>query len=174
MKISIIAAIGESFELGKQNGLLWHLPDDFKWFVQKTKNKSVIMGRNTMVSLGKPLKNRLNIVLSSKESDILDGFVHAFNWDDALKLAEEFCSEEAMIIGGGIIYTQAIDFCDVLYLTRVHALFPEADTYFPSFNLDKWECVELTPHSSDEFHDYSFEFQVFENIDRRENILRSI
>lgn len=174
MKISIIAAIGEAWELGKQNDLLWHLPDDFKWFIQKTKNKPVIMGRNTMVSLGKPLKNRLNIVLSSRETDILDGFVHAFNWVDALKLAEGFDSDETMIIGGGIIYSQAIDFCDVLYLTKVHAHFPEADTFFPRFDLDKWKCTELISHPSDELHNYSFDFQVFENQDAANIILPSI
>lgn len=168
MKISIIAAIGTEFELGKENTLLWHLPDDFKWFIQKTKGKAVIMGRNTMLSLKKPLKNRLNIVLSSRTEDILEGFTHVFTWDNALKLAEEFNSEEAMVIGGGVVYSQAIRFSHVLYLTKVNASFPESDTFFPEFDLQKWKLIELIHHPADELHEYGFDFEVFENTEEQE------
>jgi dihydrofolate reductase len=145
---------------------MWHLPDDFKWFIQKTKGKAVIMGRNTMISLEKPLKNRLNIVLSSRTEDIFEGFTHVFTWDDALKLAEEFNSEEAMVIGGGVVYSQAIGFSDVLYLTKVNAPFPESDTFFPEFDLQKWKLIELIHHPADELHVYDFNFEIFENTEK--------
>ena len=78
----MIAAVGENLELGAGNALLWHLPDDFSWFIKHTKGKALIMGRKTMESLGKPLKNRTNIVLTS-QSEVLPGFEIASNWEQA-------------------------------------------------------------------------------------------
>lgn len=158
--ITLIAAIGKNRELGASNDLLWHLPDDFKWFVKQTKNKAVIMGRNTMMSLGKPLKNRLNIVLTRTDIPLIDGFDKASNWEEALHLAQEF-GDEIMIIGGAQIYHQAIDFADRLILTLVDASFPEADVYFPEVN-DDWRPVFNEFHDKDELHAFSFNFVVYE------------
>lgn len=88
MLISMIAAVGENLELGAGNELLWHLPDDFAWFIKHTKGKPVIMGRKTMESLGKPLKGRTNIVLTS-QSSVSPGFQRAENWEQALSQATE-------------------------------------------------------------------------------------
>ncbi|MFN6049117.1 MAG: dihydrofolate reductase, partial [Bacteroidota bacterium] len=86
MLISMIAAVGENLELGASNELLWHLPDDFAWFIKHTKGKPVIMGRKTMESLGKPLKGRTNIVLTSRD-EVLPGFEPAKDWEIAINLA---------------------------------------------------------------------------------------
>ena len=89
MLISLIAAIDSNYGIGSENKLLWHLPDDFKWFKQHTIGKPLIMGRNTMLSLGKPLPKRLNIVISSSGKDIIEGFVHVQSIEEALKAVPE-------------------------------------------------------------------------------------
>lgn len=157
--ITIIAAIGKNRELGRSNELLWHLPDDFKWFVQKTKNKAVIMGRNTMMSLGKPLKNRLNIVLTRSDKPLLEGFVKSNNWSEALNLSLKF-SDETMIIGGAQIYNQAIEFADQMILTLVDGEFDSADVFFPKWN-SEWKETYREFHGKDESHFFSFNFVIF-------------
>lgn len=89
MELALIAAVGKNRELGAGNELLWHLPKDFAWFIRHTKNKPVIMGRKTMESLGKPLKNRLNIVLT-RSGRVLDGFSAAGDWDEAMDIAKDW------------------------------------------------------------------------------------
>jgi len=92
MELALIAAIGRNRELGAGNELLWHLPKDFSWFIKHTKNKPVIMGRKTMESLGKPLKNRLNIVLT-RSSEVMEGFVKVGTWDEAFAVANDWLQE---------------------------------------------------------------------------------
>lgn len=159
--ISLIAAIGKNGELGKDNDLLWHLPIDFKWFIQKTKNKPVIMGRKTMQSLGKPLKNRENIVLSRSDEFMIDGFQRVSDWESAFELTNKFDSDEIMIIGGAEIYKQSIQFADRLYLTFVDAEFHDADSFFPSVNLENWSLEFSEKHDLDSDHNYAFEFNIF-------------
>jgi dihydrofolate reductase len=175
MLISMIAAVGENLELGAGNELLWHLPDDFAWFIKHTKGKPVIMGRKTMESLGKPLKNRTNIVLTS-QAHVLPGFEIAQNWEQALALAEKAIdakrnsqlasgetvteTNEIMIIGGGEIYKQALGFSNRMYLTRVSASFAGADTFFPAWNEAFWHLDFEEHHTVDEKHKYAFDFQV--------------
>ena len=139
MNISLIAAIGRNNELGANNELLWHIPEDFQWFKSKTMGKTMVMGRNTMLSLKKPLKNRENWVLTSRPEDIIEGFVGFSSWDSILKKAIELKLEELMIIGGANIYNQAMEFADELIITHVLAEFPEADVFFPSVNSENWE-----------------------------------
>ncbi|MFM1792638.1 MAG: hypothetical protein RLZZ252_992 [Bacteroidota bacterium] len=178
MELALIAAVGKNRELGAGNELLWHLPKDFSWFIRHTKNKPVIMGRKTMESLGKPLKNRLNIVLT-RSSEVMDGFVKANSWEEALEVANTWIqnrekleitsaadgysviSEEIMIIGGGEIYNQAIDRVDRMYITEVDAEFPNADTYFPA-NSNSWKPVYSEAVMADEKHAYDFRFVVYE------------
>jgi len=158
VSITLIAAIGNNHELGQNNNLLWHLPDDFKWFVEKTKGKAVVMGRKTMESLGRPLKGRLNIVISRHSID-LEGFVGVNSIEKALKEASQF-SDEVMIIGGGEIYRQTIDIADKLLITRVNAEFPEADVFFPKVG-EKWEEENNVFHPKDEKHTFDFNFVTY-------------
>lgn len=160
--ISAIAAIGKNLELGASNQLLWHLPDDFAWFVKHTKGHPVVMGRKTMESLGKPLKNRKNIVISRQPNSILDGFEYAQGIEEAIKMARQDETDEIFIIGGGEIYAQAMKYTQRLYITEVQAAFPEADTHFPKWT-GKWKEIFREHHPSDERHDFAFDFVILES-----------
>ena len=161
MVISMIVATGRNNEIGRNNELMWHLPDDFRWFVKQTKHKTIVMGRNTMDSLGNPLKNRRNIVLSSKNTDIIDGFEHFTDLESVFSALPEQ-EEELMIIGGAQLYRYALKFADRLYITRVDAAFDDADTFFPVLDSAQWELTYKEVHEIDETHQYGFEFQILE------------
>ncbi len=162
MQISIIAAIGSNNELGANNQLLWHLPIDFKWFIEKTKGKPVIMGRKTMESLGRPLKNRLNIVLSRQLNEVADGFVLVKSWEEAFEVAKQSENNEIMIIGGAQIYDQALVFADKIYLTHVDGSFEAADTFFPTVDYQKYTCSFAEDHIKDEQHQFDYSFKIYE------------
>ena len=150
--ITLIAAAAENNALGKDNQLLWHLPIDFKWFIEKTKGKPVIMGRKTMESLGKPLKNRLNIVLSRQLEEVTEGFVLVRSWDEAFEKAKQSESNEIMVIGGAQIYEQALAFADKVYLTHVEGEFEIADTFFPQMNYQNYFHLVLDLIQLNHFH----------------------
>jgi len=158
MKITLIAAIGKNNELGSNNTLLWHIPEDFQWFKSKTMGKTMVMGRNTMESLGKPLKNRENWVLTRDLDRVKEGFQGFTTWEAVFDKAAENQLSELMVIGGAEIYRQAIDFADELIITHVQAEFPEADVFFPNIDLQIWkefETVNLTESNETKFQ-YSF------------------
>lgn len=157
--VSLIAAVGENLELGADNGLLWHLPDDFAWFVHHTKGHPVIMGRKTMESLGKPLKNRRNLVVSRSSEPMPEGFETFGSISDAIESAKLTEAVELFIIGGGEIYKQSIDLSDRLYITRVHAAFPSADTFFPAWDAS-WNIAYFRHHPADEKHQFNFDFII--------------
>jgi dihydrofolate reductase len=162
MQISIIAAIGSNNELGADNQLLWHLPIDFKWFIQNTKGKPVIMGRKTMESLGKPLKNRLNIVLSRQLNEVAEGFVLVKSWEEAFEVAKQSETIEIMIIGGAQIYEQALAFADRIFLTHVDGEFENADTFFPQINYQNYTCSFVEDHNKDDQHQFDYSFKIYE------------
>ncbi|NBP06632.1 MAG: dihydrofolate reductase [Bacteroidetes bacterium] len=162
--ISAIAAVGKGLELGAGNDLLWHLPDDFSWFVQHTRGKPVIMGRKTMQSLGKPLKNRLNIVITRNPESVQEGFYGTDSLENALEYAKSQYNDEIFIIGGGEIYKQSLDLLDKLYITEVEGNFPEADTFFPDFDKSLWKETFREHHRVDEKHQYAFDFVILEKI----------
>ncbi|MBT8282700.1 MAG: dihydrofolate reductase [Muriicola sp.] len=157
----MIAAAAENNALGKDNQLLWHLPDDFKRFKAMTTGHSIIMGRKTFESFPKPLPNRFHIIITRDRSYTTEHdacrVVHSLK--DALSLVEN--DKEAYIIGGGEIYTQALPFVDVIELTRVHQKY-EADTFFPEIDKKKWELLKEEFHPSDEKHKVSFSYLTYE------------
>jgi dihydrofolate reductase len=159
--ISLIAAIGNNHELGAANDLLWHLPDDFAWFIRHTKGHPVIMGRKTMEALGKPLRNRRNMVVTRNQELLNEGFEFYPNLEAALSSAAETEKEEIFVIGGGQIYTQSLPLADRLYITEVHGHFSDADTFFPKYG-EHWIEVFSDLHTADEKHKHSFEFKIFE------------
>ncbi len=128
--LSIIAVIGKNRELGKDNDLLWHLPADLKRFRDITRGHPVIMGRKTFESIGHPLPNRMNIVISRQEK--IPGVIVVHSLDEAIEKAKG--DKEIFVIGGGSVYAAAIDRVDRLYLTVVDAVSPEADTFFPDYS----------------------------------------
>lgn len=161
MVISMIVATGRNNEIGRNNELMWHLPEDFRWFVKQTKHKTIVMGRNTMNSLGKPLKNRRNIVLSSKNTNIIEGFEYWINLESVIAILQGQ-EEELMIIGGAQLYRYALEYADRLYITRVDAVFDDADTFFPVLDSVQWELIFNEAHEIDETHQFGFEFQILE------------
>jgi dihydrofolate reductase len=159
--IALIVAVGVNNEIGHDNKLLWHLPDDFKWFRKNTIGSPVIMGRKTFQSIGKPLPGRLNIVLSQFSHVPLDeNTYNASSLEDAVAYANQQNPERIFIIGGDSVYRQAIEFSDELYLTRVHGSFC-ADAYFPPLDPEKWMLTYSLFHPLDKQHKYPFEFQCY-------------
>lgn len=135
MKISMIAAIAsENRALGKDNDLIYKIPEDLKRFKEKTTEHLIIMGRKTFESIGKALPNRINIVITKNPNFFAENVVVTHSLDEALRLAElKARDDEIFIIGGGQIYEEAIGKADKLYLTIVEGN-PDADTYFPDYS----------------------------------------
>lgn len=137
--ISIIVAIAQNFAIGKDNDLLFHLPNDLKRFKQITTGHPVIMGRNTLLSLPKgALPNRRNIVITDQEDEKFDRCEMVFSIDEALEAVKN--ESEAFIIGGGNIYRQFFPLAGKLYLTLVHQDF-DADVWFPEIDYAQWEEI---------------------------------
>ncbi|MGJ8667359.1 MAG: dihydrofolate reductase [Patiriisocius sp.] len=164
--ITIIAAAGENNELGKDNDLVWHLPDDFKRFKKLTTGHPMIMGRKTFESFPKPLPGRLHIIITrnknytpkvpeGREKDVV-----VVNSIDAA-LIKASIDSTPFIIGGGEIYKLGLEVTDRIELTRVHGTF-NVDTYFPEFDRKKWEKVAEVFHEKDEKHDYAFTYETWE------------
>lgn len=139
MELSMIAAVGKGNELGKNNGLIWNIPNDLKFFKEKTIGKTVVMGANTFHSIGKPLPQRKNIVITHQNIDkvLIYKSIREFLIDYKNK------TEEVFIIGGASIYKEFIDYVSTIYLTEIDASDKEADTYFPEFNKQLYEKIIL-------------------------------
>ena len=159
---TIVVAMGQNNEIGAQNQLLWHLPKDLKHFKEITSGHPVIMGRKTYESIGKPLPNRTNIVISRKKDWFEEGILIVGSIKEAIKFAKKI-DEEIFIIGGGNIYEQTLEFTDKLEITLVKADW-EADTFFPKIDEKIWIKTNEICHEKDEKNPYDFCFQTFEKI----------
>lgn len=131
--VSLICSIAKNRAIGKNNKLLWNIPEDLRYFKEKTTGHAVIMGHNTYFSIGKPLPNRTSIVLSLDKNFKAEGCIVCNSINEALEKAKEIEKEEIFIIGGARVYAQTIDLADKLYLTLVEGEY-EADTYFPDYS----------------------------------------
>ena len=156
--ITLIAAAAENNALGKDNQLVWHLPDDFKRFKQITSGHYIIMGRKTFESFPKPLPNRTHVIITRQKEYAFEGCIIVNSIADAIKVCPK--NEEVFVIGGAEIYHQSINFADKIELTRVHANF-EADAFFPEINPMNWELVFEENHRKDDKHNFDFTFQTF-------------
>ena len=155
--ISIIACVGKKLELGKNNDLIWHLPNDLKYFKKVTSGKTVIMGRRTFDSLPGILPKRRNIVLQLKEESKIDG-VEIFN--DIPSIIENIQNEdEVFIIGGASIYRQFLEFANKLYLTEVDETCKDAEVYFPRFDKRKYKKIIV---GSSEDNGVKYNFVIYE------------
>lgn len=159
MKITLIAAAAENNALGKDNDLVWHLPDDFKRFKKLTSHHHIIMGRKTFESFPKPLPNRTHIVITRKSDyDAGEPIIVVNSIEEAIKAVVD--DENPYIIGGGEIYKLGMEFATHIELTRVHGTF-EADAFFPEIDDDTWELLEESYHPKDEKHDYAFTYLTY-------------
>ena len=160
--IILIAAAGQNNELGKDNDLLWHLPDDFKHFKTLTTGHHIIMGRKTFESFPKPLPNRTHIIITrSKDYSAPEDCIVVNSLEKAIEISPK--NQDVFIIGGGEIYKQSIEIADCIELTRVHASF-DADTFFPEINPREWQLKNSSFHDKDERHPYSFTFETYHKI----------
>ncbi|MDR6465615.1 dihydrofolate reductase [Chryseobacterium sediminis] len=159
---TIVVAMGEKNEIGFDNQLLWHLPKDLKHFKDITSGHPIIMGRKTYESIGKPLPNRTNIVVSRKKDWFEEGILIVGSIKEALKFAKKI-DEEVFVIGGGNIYEQTMEVVDRLEVTLVKADL-EADTFFPKIDPKIWKKTNEICHEKDEKNEYDFCFQTFEKI----------
>lgn len=157
--ISIIVATAENGVIGKDNQLLWKLSADLKQFRILTTGHSVIMGRKTFESIGRPLPNRTNIVVSRQKDLILpEGVLKVNSLEAAIETAKNYSgNEEIFIIGGGNVYEQALKITDKIYLTEVKASI-EGDAFFPALNIDEWKEIARILHQKDEKNEYDFDF----------------
>lgn len=158
-RISIIAALAENNVIGRENRLPWHLPDDLKHFRRLTVGHPVIMGRRNYESLGRPLPDRLNIVVTHRPGYAAPGCRVVHSLEEAFAAADG--ADEIFVIGGGELYAQTLDRADRLYLTRVHARV-EGETRFPDFDADAWREIARVRHEADERHAYAFSFATLE------------
>jgi dihydrofolate reductase len=154
----IIAAAAQNNALGKNNDLVWHLPDDFKRFKALTSGHHIIMGRKTFESFPKPLPNRTHIVITRQKGYAPEGCIVVDSMEKAIAIAPK--NEDVFIIGGGEIYHLGLAFAHKIELTRVFDTF-EADVFFPEINLEEWELVEEEFHAKDEKHQHDFSYQTY-------------
>ena len=154
--ITLIAAASENNILGKDNTLVWHLPNDFKRFKTLTTGHCIIMGRKTFESFPKPLPNRTHIVITRQNNySIPHGVCVVNTLEAALEIAKK--DTQPFIIGGGEIYKLALDIADKIELTRVHTII-NGDTYFPEINPTDWKLISTIKHEKDEKHAYAFSY----------------
>ncbi len=158
--VTVIAAADENNAIGKDNQLIWHLSEDLKRFKSLTNGHHIIMGRKTFESFPKPLPNRTHIVISrQRDYKVPSSVIVVNNLHDALDAAKN--DDRPYIIGGGEIYQQAMEFADVIELTKVHHHFENADTYFPEIDTDVWKIVNNQKFEIDDQHDYPYSFITY-------------
>lgn len=162
MKIIAIVAASRNHVIGINNTMPWHLPDDFKHFKAHTSGHIILMGKNTWLSLGRPLPNRKNWIISSSLS-IQEDTVRVFSSiPDAIKAAKQEQAEKLFIIGGGQIYKATMDIIDTIILTKIHADIENGEVFFPQFSTDEWTLTSNVFHPKDEKHLYDFSFETWE------------
>ena len=164
MILSVIVAMAHNRVIGLNNQMPWHLPADLAWFKKNTLNKPVIMGRKTFESIGRPLPNRHNIVIS-RQIEPTDNKISNVSWvksiDEAISLAQAQQPDEVFIIGGGNIYQQVLPLIDRLYLTHIDAEL-QGDTYFPDYLPEQWQVIYQEDHQADEKNSYPYQFQILQ------------
>ena len=161
MKLSMIAAMSRNSVIGIENKMPWHLPEDFKWFRKHTLNKPILMGKNTFLSIGKPLPNRQNLVLTNSK-DFYHSGVEIFNsFDQAIDAYKN--TPEIMIIGGAKVYEEHIDKVDTLYLTTVN-IHLEGDAFFPDIEKNKWKTAFTKTFKSDDCNQYDLDFFILNRV----------
>jgi dihydrofolate reductase len=154
--IILIAAVAKNWAIGKNNTMLWHLPNDFKHFKNKTSNHIIVMGRKTFESLPGVLPNRKHIIITRNQNyKVPENCIIANSLE---QIINEYGHEILYIIGGGEIYKQAIPYANKIELTVVNTSFYDADAYFPEINLKEWNIINSEKHKADDKHIFDYEF----------------
>ncbi|MCA0399154.1 MAG: dihydrofolate reductase [Bacteroidetes bacterium] len=161
MRLNMVVAASENNVIGKDNQLLWRLPNDMKFFKNVTWGLPVIMGRKTFQSLGKALPGRTNIVITRKSDFHAAAITVVSNIDDAVSAAKTAFAKEIFIIGGAEIYKQTMPMTDRIYITRVHGSF-DGDSFFPEIDPTMWRLHSRLDFPADEKHAYGYSFEVWD------------
>lgn len=156
-KVVLIAAMAKNRAIGHEGIIPWRLPADLERFAELTRRHSVIMGRITLESIGEALKDRHNIVITSKGAYRADGCTTVGSFEEALVVARTTEKDKIFVIGGAQIYELALPYADEILLTVIDEDF-EGDTFFPEFDEAEWELAERVPHKKDAQNPYNFEF----------------
>ncbi len=162
MLVSAIVAVAQNGVIGKDNQIPWYLPADLKYFKKVTTGHHVIMGRKCFESIGRPLPNRTNVVITRDPFFVATGCLVVHSIEEALNLAFENEETEAFIIGGGEIYRQSLQYWDQIYFTEVD-INPEGDIYFEPLD-DSWKLKSEDAHQKDEKNEFDYVYKVFERM----------
>lgn len=173
MILSIIVAMAHQRIIGLQGQMPWHLPADLAWFKKNTLNKPIIMGRKTYESIGRPLPNRHNIIISRRVADndnhqqIQNTTSTHVTWVNSIDVALDIVQHqpEVFIIGGGNIYQQLLPYVDRLYLTHIDAIV-QGDTCFPDYLSEKWHSVYQENHQADDKNPYDYQFEILQRCEK--------
>lgn len=157
--ISLIVAMDRNRVIGNNNRMPWRLPADLAYFKNLTLGNTVVMGRKTLESIGKPLKGRKNIVLTRDKGYTREGCLIVNSIEDALKEIKN--KQESFIIGGAEIYSLFLPFAKKLYITYIDHEF-QGDTYFPAINYEEWKVISRTPGEKNRENIYNYYFEVYE------------
>lgn len=165
MSLSLIVAMGRNRVIGNNNRLPWHLPEDLAYFKRVTSGHTVLMGRKTFESIGRPLPNRRNVVITRDPTYRASGcdVVHSLR-----EAVDRHRDDEIFVIGGAEIYRQALPLADKLYVTYIDEDF-EGDRYFPELEPLEWKLVSEVPGTGNDDNPYSYTFRVYERKREREN-----
>ena len=161
MTVTIVVAIAENYAIGKNNQLPWHLPADLNHFKSITMGKSILMGRKTFQSIGRPLPGRQNIILTQDKNFIVKDCLIAHSISEALQYVNS--DAELFVIGGAALYAEMLPQIQTIYLTLIHHLF-DGDAFFPILNQKEWRETERIHYLADEKNPYSFSFIILEKI----------
>ncbi len=162
MKLSILVAVSENGVIGKAGDLPWRLPDELAYVKRTTMGHTLLMGRKTYESIGRPLPGRTSIVLTRRTGYAPHPDVVVVNdFASGLGAARERGEDEVFVFGGESLYAEALPDADRIYLTRVHAEV-EGDAYFPSFDEAAWKLLEEERHEADDRHTFAFSLLVYE------------
>lgn len=165
MRLSLIVATANNRVIGRENKMPWHLPNDLKYFKRVTMGKTVIMGRKTYDSIGRPLPGRSNIVVTRQADWQPDGVKVVHSLAEGISYAESLLrdAEEVIVIGGAQIYRAALPQAQRLYLTEIHADF-EGDTFFPEISPGEWREVDREMHFADSVNPHDHAFIVLDRV----------
>ncbi len=158
--LSLIVAASTNNAIGKQNSMLWHLPEDLKFFKNTTWGMPVIMGRKTFEAVGKPLPGRTNIIVTTNKEWSAENTITTSSIEEAINVAKECNANEIFITGGGEIYKQTLPTADKVYLTRVHTEI-DGDAFFPVLDMELWEIIFEKHVKADEKNKFDMTFQTW-------------
>lgn len=161
MTISCIVAIAKNNVIGKDNNIPWYLPADLQYFKKQTSHHHILMGRNCYESIGKPLPNRTNIIITRDPFFISSNCIVCNTIEDGLGIAFDNGENELFIIGGGTIYDQTADIWDRIYLTEVDTEV-EGDVFFPEIDYNQWKLISSEAHSKEGKNQFDYVFKVYE------------